>query len=108
MDADEFARLCRAEKDSMVAAFFDPTAGTAVGSQIDSLGLDDAKLATARSIVDGALTDALYNFLVALDGGASLGGVQQTYDLRDESGAKLTGDGSLESAAFAAFHESDT
>ena len=107
MNADEFARLCRAEKDSMVATFFDPSAQTAVGAHIESLGLDVAQLATMRQILDGALTDAHYNLLIALDGGSSLGGVQQPYDLRDESGSKLNGDGDLESAAFAAFHESE-
>ena len=105
MNADDFARLCRADKDAMVAAFFDPTAETAVGALITSLDLDDAQLATLRQILDGALTDAMYNLLVALDGRASIGDVQQSYDLRDESGAAITGDGDLESAAFAAFHE---
>jgi hypothetical protein len=56
--------------------------------------------------VDGVLTDAFYTLLLGLDGSASIGGVQQCYDLRDESGDKITGDGELEAAAFTHFQES--
>ena len=59
-----------------------------------------------RDIVDGVLTDAWYTLLLALDGAASLGGVQQEYDLRDETGAKISGDGELEAAAYDHFQES--
>ena len=40
MNADEFARLCRVEKDLLIHTFFDPAAETAVGSQIQTLALD--------------------------------------------------------------------
>jgi hypothetical protein len=108
MVADRFERLCRTEKDSLVDTFFDPAAESAVGAHIQSLALSDSQLATLRLILDAALTDTMYTMLVALDGGASIGGVQQAYDVRDETGAKITGDGELESAAFEHFHESDT
>lgn len=105
MDADEFARICRAEKDSLVRTYFDAESETAVGSQIRSLALSDSQLATLRNIIDGALTDAYYTLLLALDGAASLDGNQQDYDLRDETGSRISGAGELEAAAYEHFHE---
>lgn len=105
MDAHEFARICRAEKDSLVRIYFDTESETAVGSQIRSLALADSDLATLRKIMDGALSDAYYTLLLALDGAASLDGNQQYYDLRDETGSRISGDGELEAAAYEHFQE---
>jgi hypothetical protein len=44
--------------------------------------------------------------LLGLDGCASLGGVQQDYHIRDESGNVIcTGDGTIEELAYVSFHE---
>ena len=69
------------------------------------LQLDEKKLAILRDILDGVLTDAFYTLLLGLDGAASIGGLQQCFDLRDESGDKIGGDGELEAAAYSHFHE---
>ncbi|MFN5468624.1 MAG: hypothetical protein ACK5AM_10985 [Pirellulaceae bacterium] len=105
MKADNFARQCRLEKDALLASYFDPGADTRVSMEIRDMQLDEPKLAALREILDGALTDAFYTILLGLDGAASIGGTQQSFDLRDESGARITGDGELEAAAFAHFHE---
>jgi hypothetical protein len=68
--------------------------------------LDETQMEILQNVVDGVLTDAIYTLLLGLDGAASIGGVQECYDLRDESGGKITGDGELESAAFTHFQES--
>ncbi|GAA5509358.1 hypothetical protein [Novipirellula caenicola] len=107
MNADEFARLCRAEKDSLVRTYFDATEETAVGSRIRSLSLSDEECGVLREIVNGVLTDAWYTLLLAIDGAASLDGVQQDYDLRDETGDRISGDGELEAAAYVHFQDSD-
>lgn len=55
-------------------------------------------------MIDTALTDAFYTFLMALDGAASLAGTQQQYLLTDEDGHVVSeGDGRLEAAAYSAF-----
>ena len=41
--------------------------------------------------------------MLALDGEASLGGVQMMYKLFDEDGNELTGSGDIESEAFEQF-----
>jgi hypothetical protein len=110
MNADEFAKNCRAEKDSMVRDYFDaqPEDEPAVGSLIKSLELSDDQTIVLREILDGALTEAFYLLLLAIDGSASLNGDQQMYELRDEDGNIVSaGDGDLEAAAFDYFQESD-
>ncbi len=106
MNADDFARLCRIEKDSLLHAYFDEGVDTAVGVHIREMQLDGERLALLRDTLDGVLTDAFYGILLSLDGAASIGGVQQCFELRDESGDKIGGNGALESAAFSHFHES--
>jgi hypothetical protein len=105
MNANEFARQCRAEKDALLASYFDKSADTQVGIEIRNMNLDDPTLVALRQILDGALTDAFYTLLLGLDGAAMIGEAQQCFDLRDESGNKITGDGELEAAAFAHFHK---
>jgi hypothetical protein len=106
MNADDFARLCREEKDSLLSAYFDEGVETAVGVRLREMQLDEARLAILRDILDCVLTDAFYGLLLGLDGAASIGGMQQCFELRDESGNKISGDSELEAAAFTHFHES--
>jgi hypothetical protein len=106
MNADDFARQCRAEKDALLASYFDKNADTQVGVEIRNMNFVEPKLAALRQILDGVLTDAFYTLLLGLDGAASIGEVQQCFDLRDESGERITGNGQLEAAAFVHFHES--
>ncbi len=52
-----------------------------------------------------ALTDTFYTILLGLDGSASLGGIQQSYHIRDERGDVVcTGDGAIEGLAYTHFH----
>jgi hypothetical protein len=74
-----------------------------VGAKIASLGLSESQQATMKEILDVALTDALYTVLLGLDGEASIGGVQEAYELYDESGNLLTG-GEIEGPAWERFH----
>jgi hypothetical protein len=61
-------------------------------------------LAHLRRGIDQVLTDAFYTLLLALDGSASLGGVQQEYRLQDGDGRVLcNGDGTLEALAYDCF-----
>lgn len=106
MNADDFARLCRVEKDSLLAAYFDEGVETNVGVRFREMQLDETRHAVLRDILDGVLTDAFYGFLLGLDGAAAIGGMQQCFELRDESGNRISGDGELEAAAFTHFHES--
>ena len=66
--------------------------------------LSPAQRRQLRKVMDEALTDFGYTMLLALDGAASIGGLQQQeYHLADENGKRLTG-GELEGEAYEAFH----
>ncbi len=47
-------------------------------------------MAKMKDIIDTVLTDAMYTILLRLDREASIGNVQNTYELCDENGCELT------------------
>ena len=99
MTPHEFAACVAREKEDLLETYFNPDSGSAVASQIASMGLSAGHAESLRLILDDALTDALYTLLVGLDGEASIGGVQSVYELRAEDGTLLTG-GELQGAAW--------
>ncbi len=104
MTATELAKLTAKERDALLAIYFGPAGGSAAAGLIERLELAPGRRELLREAVGLILTDVYYGLLLALDGNASLGGVQQTYQLRDEDGNLLTGD--LEEAAWEGFHGS--
>ncbi|HXU92984.1 MAG TPA: hypothetical protein VFP33_04945 [Gallionella sp.] len=103
MTPNEFVRHCAQEKTDLLAAYFNPTADTAVGAAIASLQLSTEQREAMKTILDTALTDAFYTMLLALDGEASLGGKQESYRLVDSEGNLIAGGGELEAAAWQNF-----
>ena len=85
----EFARLWHNEKGQLLANFLNTGSGSAVAARIDALGLSPAQASGLRRALDLALTDTMYTLLLGLDGGASIGGRQETYSLYAESGERL-------------------
>ena len=59
---------------------------------------------TARLSIE---TDAFYTLLLGLDGAASIGDVQQMYQIRDEKGNPILDSGDLEVEAWEQFHGDD-
>ena len=79
---------------------------SAVNAKIRALRLDDRQTALRKEAVSLLLTDAYYTLLPGLDGSCPIGDAeQQTYRLYDEADSLLTGNGELETAACAYFHE---
>ena len=107
MTADEFVQNFRVEKDRMIATYFTDLSETAVGQQIEALGLTPEQLGQIRTVLDGALTDAFYTLLLGLDGCCSLGdSTQQSYRITSEDGSDISGDGGdIEEAAFRHFQD---
>lgn len=103
MSPRDFAELCKAEKESLLATYFDVSSGSAVATLIDEMNLSPSQAGKMRRVVDGILTDAFYTLLLGLDGEAAIGGVQHTYQLQDENGNLLT-NGELEGEAWDVFH----
>jgi hypothetical protein len=102
MTPAEFVECFVREKDALVRSYMRDR-DTDVATKIARLGLPPAKAKILQDVIDAVLTDAFYTVLLALDGEASLGGIQATYSLRDESGNELT-NGELEGPAWDQFH----
>ncbi len=104
MNAEEFVACCKREKETLLKLFQDSKSGLAVSEGIAALQLSEEQSRLMNQILDGVLTDVFYTLLVGLDGGASLGGVQQTYKIYDEQDQLISDCGDLEAAAWEQFH----
>ncbi len=103
MTPTEFVEAFYRLKQELLDTYMQASRENDVGARIASLGLSASQRSTMKEILDGALTDALYTVLLGLDGVASMGGVQESFELYDEAGNVLTG-GELEGPAWDRFH----
>src|SRR6476620_7701319 len=102
MTSVEFVACVAKEKEALLASYLSSESDAAVAKDIEGLRLAHPQKEKMKKILDGALTDAFYTMLLALDGAASLGGQQRAFELRDDEGTVLTGD--LEGPAWEQFH----
>ena len=104
MTGKDFAQLVKQDKDETVDIYFSDEE-TEVGLIIERLVETGGSIEDIRSLVNTVLNEQCYRMLLALEGEASLGNVQQPYRLFDEEGNRLTGLGEIESEAFDLFME---
>ena len=107
MTGEEFVRLCFEEKESILSEYCSPETESTVGAMVRALVRAGADEETLHKLLDLVLTENWYRMLLALDGSASLGGEQMTYEVRDEDGNILNECGELEAAAWEVFMEND-
>ena len=105
MTGEEIVRLCFAEKESILREYCSPETESTVGAMVRDLVRAGADQETLHKLLDLVLTENWYRILLALDGSASLGGEQMTYEVRDEDGNILNECGELEAAAWDMFME---
>ena len=104
MTLEQFVDCFAKERTELLSVYLTPSSGSQVAADITALQLSDEQASVMRRIVGGILTDSFYTVLLGLDGAASIGGRQETYDLRAEDGTPLTGSGELEALAYERFH----
>ena len=105
MTGEEFVKLCFIEKEAILKQYFDERCTTEVGRKINHLLGDGADIEALYHLIDLVLKETYYNFLLALDGEASLGGKQVNYKLFDDEMNQLNDSGTIETAAYQYFME---
>jgi hypothetical protein len=105
MTTEEFVKAFYAEKQNFLKEYISENSETEVGHLIKSLNLNVEQNEIIKKILDSSFTDIFYSILLGLDGCASIGGIQEIYDLKDEDGNQLSGE--IEGYAYEYFHESD-
>ena len=105
MNADEFVKLWKAEKDSFLKTCIEANDETAVSAYIREMNLSEEQKISFNKVIDQLLTDTFYSLLLGLDGCASIGDVQKTYKIYDESGNLISDCGELEAEAYEQFQE---
>ena len=102
MTTEEFVKAFYNEKQYFLKEYLSENSKTDVGEWIKSLNLDEQQFEILKKILDGSFTDIFYSILLGLDGSASIGGIQEVYDLKDENGNQLSGE--IEGYAYDYFH----
>ena len=105
MNTKEFVKSFYTEKQDFFKEYLSENTKIEVGQLIQSLNLTDEQNEVMKKIVDGILTDVFYTILLGLDGCASIGGIQEMYDIKDENGNQISGE--IEEFAYQYFHETD-
>ena len=103
MTAEEFVKAAKEEKEAIMSIYFSDDSETKVGQMIQKLIKIGVSKEFLFQFVNNILNENYYNLMLALDGEASLGGIQMMYELFDEDGNELTGSGDIESEAFKQF-----
>ncbi len=103
MTAAEFVKAVKEEKEETMSIYFSDNIETKVGQMIKMLIDSGVSKESLFQLVDNILNETYYSLLLALDGEASIGGIQMMYKLIDEEGNELTGSGDIESEAFEQF-----
>ena len=104
MTLEQFIDCFAKERTDLLSGYLTPSSGSQVATDIAALRLSDEQSRVMARIVGGILRDSFYTVLLGLDGAASIGGRQETFDLRAEDGTPLTGSGKLEALAYERFH----
>lgn len=107
MTPKEFVKLFFDEKEDLIKYYFGGKKETEVSIKIAELNLEKEQLELLKSIINSVITDTMYTILLALDGCASIGGVQEMYKLYDEQGNLLTDAQGLDEVAWKLFHGND-
>lgn len=103
MNTEEFVKAFYKEKQNFLIEYLSKNPESEVGQLIKSLNLTEQQTKIMEKIMNNSLTDVFYTILIGLDGSASIGGIQETYDLKDGKGNRLSED--IESYAYEYFQE---
>ncbi|PIB37635.1 hypothetical protein BFP78_00235 [Gaetbulibacter sp. 5U11] len=103
MNTEEFVKAFHTEKQDFLKEYLSDNSDTEVGTLIKSLNLNREQKEIMKKVLDSSFTDIFYTILLGLDGSASIGGIQEMYELKDENGNQLSGE--IEGYAYEYFQE---
>ncbi len=105
MKTEEFVKAFYNEKEELIKNYTSKNSNTEVGELIKSLKLSDEQSEIMEKVLDSSFTDIFYTILLGLDGCASIGGIQELYEIKDENGNQLNGE--IEGYAYEYFQENN-
>ena len=103
MSAEKFVKSFYNEKETMLKVYCSTDSDSEVATLIKSLKLSDEQFLILKRILNNSFTDIFYTILLGLDGNASIGGIQETYNIKDEKGNQISG--KIEEFAYQYFQE---
>ena len=103
MSTEEFVKAFHTEKQEFLKEYLSDNSDSEVGTLIKALKLNNEQTEIMKKVLDSSFTDIFYTILLGLDGSASIGGIQEMYELKDENGNQLSGE--IEGYAYEYFQE---
>ena len=105
MNAKDFVKQCFEEKENSLRQYFDDSYKTEVGKRINTLVQNGSNKDELYELINLVLRETYYTLLLALDGEASLGGKQLSYELLNQDGNVINQCGEIEAEAYKYFVE---
>ena len=105
MTGEEFVKLCYEEKEAILHEYFNRESNTEVTDIIRRMILSGVSENDLYELINQVMTESFYTLLLGLDGAASIGGKQLTYQLYDENHVLLNECGEIEESAYSYFIE---
>ena len=104
MDANEFVKHWKTDKDNLLKVYTSDSEETDVSMIIKKMELNPEQNELMKSVLDSVLTDTYYSLLLGLDGSGSIGEVQHMFKIYDESENLISNCGDIEAEAWEQFH----
>lgn len=93
MRPEQLIANIKVEIESLVSLYGRGSDGqTDLGIKLDSLGLSPEIKEQVIGLIKQAIEESTYNLICGLEGSASIAGTQECYEIKDESGNKLSGE----------------
>ena len=93
MRPEQLIANIKVEIESIVSLYGQGSDGqTDLGVKLDSLGLNPEVKEKVIGLIKQAIEESTYNLICGLEGSASIAGTQECYEIKDESGKKLSGE----------------
>jgi len=93
MTPNKFVENIKSEIDFIVKQYSKGTQGqTELGTRLDSLELNNDQRQEVLALLKLAAQESVYTVICGLDGGASLGEDQETFQIYDESENNISGE----------------
>ena len=103
MNAEKFVASWKAEKFELLRIFHDSNIVSSTAKIIEDLSLSPHQAKKFHLVLVAVLTDTMYTLLLGLDGEATIGGEQVSYNILDESDNESSGQ--IEEVAWQQFQE---
>lgn len=102
MTTEEFVRNFKIESDVLIDSYLNTNSQTQVQSLIKAMNPTEEQKPILEKMLKNVVRDVFYTILLGLDGTSCIGNMQQSFDIQDKKGNRIT---DIEVYAYKYFQE---